>query len=72
MKLKDKQALRNMTIDELNSRISELENDSVKAQNEIKLGKLKNVRTKKNLRYEIALIKTIITEKQLVNQEETE
>lgn len=64
MKQSDKAKLQGLTTTELTKKLTELQVESAKTKHELKLGKLKNTKTARNLRYQIAFIKTLITQKQ--------
>jgi len=66
MKNKDIKALRELTIDELNKKLAELEMSFAKAQMEKRVGKLTDRRTGSKLADDIARVKTIITAKEMV------
>jgi len=65
MKQKAKQELRDKSIEELKALIAEKEKELQSYHLAIQTDKEKNVRVGKNKRVEIAIMKTIITEKQL-------
>jgi len=65
MKQKAKQELRDKSIEELKALITEIEKELQSHHLAVQTDKEKNVRAGKNKRIEIAVIKTIITEKQL-------
>lgn len=71
MKKQDKEKLRQADVAQLQKKLDSLAVDLVKTQNQLKLGKLTNLKSAKNIRYQIAFIKTIIREKELANQSET-
>lgn len=72
MKRQERQKIRQTSPEELKSQLQTLQMDLAKARNELKLGKLKNLKTAKNIRYEISLIKTVLREKELTNQTEAQ
>ena len=71
MKKNDKQKLHQSTVVELTKKLDSLHSDLVKHRNERALGKVSNLKTGKNIRLEIAVINTILTEKELANKSET-
>lgn len=68
MKQKTKQELRDKSIEELIALLAEKEKELQSHHLAIQTDKEKNVRAGKNKRIEIAIIKTIITEKQLATE----
>lgn len=65
MKNKDKQALREMTIADLQTKLGELEKAFANSQMEKKVGKLTDLRTGSKLADDIARVKTVITAKEM-------
>ncbi len=65
MKKNDKAKLHQSTIDQLQDQVAKLQIEVVKTNQEIKIGKQTNLKAAKNLRHQIAIIKTLITQKQL-------
>ena len=68
MKKNDLIELRKLDIASLQKKVSELKKKLVITKLKIKKGELKNVRAAKNLRRDIAVILTIIREKQILAQ----
>lgn len=67
MKSDKKQEIKNMTDTQLTKRLDQISEELVKINLDLKMGKLKNTSTGKALRYERALIKTVLAEK-IANQ----
>lgn len=65
MKNKDKKALRDMSIADLNTKLGELEKAFAKSQMEKRVGKLTDLRTGSKLADDIARVKTVITAKEM-------
>lgn len=65
MKTDKKQEIKNMNENQLSKRLEEILVELSKMNLEFKMGKVKNVHAMKDLRKERAVIKTILTEKQL-------
>ena len=63
MKKKDINKLRQLSVDELGQKTEELERELVKIKMDKALGKLKDVKKVAKKRKEIAIVKTIISEK---------
>lgn len=70
MKAKQKLELQQQSLTQLKTQLDTLATQLVVAKNEIKLGKQKNLKLAKNVRYQIALIKTYMSAKQELNQVE--
>ncbi len=68
MKRNDLVELRKLNLASLQKRLSELQKELVLTKLKIKRGELANLRAAKNLRRTIAVIKTIMTEKQLIKK----
>ncbi len=68
MKKNDLLAIRKMTLPALHQKLAELEKELVQTRLKFKRGDLTNVRACKNIRYQIAVIKTIMREKELLKQ----
>lgn len=66
MKTKEKQSLREKGIQDLEKILIEKEQEIIKARNDMFRGRVKNIRSIKSLRNEIARTKTYIREKELV------
>ncbi|MEK7521256.1 MAG: 50S ribosomal protein L29 [Patescibacteria group bacterium] len=66
MKTKDKKALKEKNIAELEKLLIDKEQEVIKTRADMFRGKIKNIRSVKNLKNEIARIKTLIREKQLL------
>ena len=67
---KEKQKLRQMTVEALNNEISDLTLDAATKRSELALGKLSDVKVIKKIKKRIAVIKTIIREKELASNTE--
>lgn len=65
MKRTDNKTLHEMSVEELRSKLAELESELGKSKVENAVGKLKNTASLTILRKEIARIKTIVREKEL-------
>lgn len=65
MKRDELKKWREQTVDEINSKIFELESQLYKLKHQLHIGQLKNFSTIKNMRREISILKTIINEKKL-------
>ncbi|MBW7944329.1 50S ribosomal protein L29 [Patescibacteria group bacterium] len=65
MKSKDKKALHEMTVADLNKKLAELELSFAKAQMEKRVGKLTDRRTGSKLADDIARVKTVIRMKEM-------
>ncbi len=63
MKKDEINKLRESTVDEINSRISETENQLYKLKHQLHIGQLKNFSVIKAKRREISILKTLIGEK---------
>lgn len=70
IKKQDKQKLHDSSVEDLHKKIESLQKELVLTKNQLALGKLSNLKQGKKLRAEIAVIKTIIREKELANQTE--
>jgi len=68
LKHKDKQKLRESSNQELTQQLTKLQAELPKNRNELRRGKLNNLKESKKIRYQIAFIKTVIREKELINQ----
>ncbi|NOY14801.1 MAG: 50S ribosomal protein L29 [bacterium] len=68
MKSDQKANLRQKTIDELSTLVDSLQKELALKKMEKAIGKLKQTHLIKDLYYKIALIKTIITEKQMTKE----
>lgn len=68
MKLKDKQKLRQETPTNLQTEIGRLEKEKVEKSLNTKIGKEKNVHAAKTAAHTIAVIKTVLREKELIHQ----
>lgn len=64
MKNDKKQEIRNKSKQELTARLNELKKEITKAKMDLSMGTLANVHEIKTLRYEMAFIKTIISQKE--------
>jgi large subunit ribosomal protein L29 len=69
MKTKDLSALRTKEKEELIKMLSERRLEAAKAKAEIKAGTQKNLKKVTNLRREIAVILTVLTEKKFLEEE---
>ncbi|MBI5044931.1 MAG: 50S ribosomal protein L29 [Candidatus Levybacteria bacterium] len=67
MKLKAKQETRNMSIEELRKKVDETRKNFSKSMLDHKQFKLKNVRSLTHMRKEIAVMLTVIKEKEMQN-----
>lgn len=56
---------RESTVDEINSKISEMESQLYKMKHQLHIGQLKNFSTIRNTRKDISVLKTLINEKKL-------
>jgi ribosomal protein L29 len=65
MKKKEKQELHEKTVTQLQKEVEKTENRLAKLRLELRAGKLKNVRQLMNQRHRLAVLKTIIREKEL-------
>ncbi len=65
MKLKDKKLTHSQTISQLNLKLEKAILELNKSKLDLKINKLKNTSQLKKLRHEIAVLKTIIHQKQL-------
>lgn len=65
MKKDQKKTLREQDKNSLQKRLTEISKELVNRQMEFTMGKLKNIHAKKVLRKEIAVIKTILSEKEV-------
>ncbi|HOL21692.1 MAG TPA: 50S ribosomal protein L29 [bacterium] len=63
MKKEDLKKWREATVDEINSRIAELQNQLYKLRHQLRIGQLKDFSIIKKTRREIAVLKTLIGEK---------
>jgi ribosomal protein L29 len=70
MKKKDLSSLRTKGKEELLKMLSEKKLEAAKAKAEVKAGTQKNLKKVTNLRKEIAVILTVLTEKNFMEQEE--
>lgn len=68
MKKQDLVSLKNKTIDELQKSLGEAKEQSQKIRVEVSLGKSKNVHTLNKKKKEIAKLKTVIREKQILEK----
>ena len=68
MKIKDLEGVRKKTPKELEEMLIQLESAKMKAVSEKLAGKGKNLKVTRNLRKDIAQLKTIIREKQLIDK----
>lgn len=64
MKSSDKQKLAKLSLEELKQKQANIRSQEVTARHQIKLSQEKNLKKAKNLRYQIALINTLISQKQ--------
>lgn len=62
MKKVDKNKWASASVSEINAQVAKLQKDLVVARNELRLGKLANTRTTSNIRREIAVLKTVLTQ----------
>ena len=67
MKGKDKQSLRSKTVVELTTALKEKRDELAKIRMELAMNKVKNVHATSMLRRDIAIIKTLMREKDLAN-----
>ena len=65
MKIKAKQELHQKTIIQLQKEVAKTEKELAKLRLELKAGKVKNVRGLMNQRHRLAVLKTILREKEL-------
>jgi large subunit ribosomal protein L29 len=65
MKREEIKKWRESTADEINLKISELENQLYKLRHQLHIGQLKNFSTVKNTRKDISVLKTLVSEKNL-------
>lgn len=65
MKNKDIKALRDMTVEDLNKKLAELELSFAKTQMEKRVGKLTDRRMGSKLADDIARVKTVLTAKEM-------
>lgn len=65
MKKKEKQELHQKTTAQLQKEVAKAEKTLAKLRLELKAGKVKNVRGLMNQRYHLAILKTILREKEL-------
>lgn len=65
MKKKEKQELHQKTTAQLQKEVAKAEKTLAKLRLELKAGKVKNVRGLMNQRYHLAILKTILKEKEL-------
>ncbi|KKU12307.1 MAG: hypothetical protein UX19_C0002G0014 [Candidatus Woesebacteria bacterium GW2011_GWA1_45_8] len=72
MKKKDITALRSKKTDELLKLLAEKKKEAQKSQVEIKAGTEKNLKKASNIRRDIAVISTLMTEINLMQEEEPE
>lgn len=72
MKRNDKQKLHQSSVAELHKQLDQLQLEQIKTRNELKLGKLNNTKVARNMRGQIAIIKTIIQQKELQAKLETQ
>lgn len=70
IKKKDRQKLHQSSVTDLEKQLTDLQAELPKVRNQLKLGKLTNLKVAKKIRYQIALIKTIIGNKALTKQVE--
>lgn len=63
MKKEEIKKWRGVTVEELNSRITELQNQLYKLRHQLRIGQLKNFSIIRKTRKEIAVLKTLIGEK---------
>jgi ribosomal protein L29 len=68
MKAKEKQELHQKTAPQLQKEIMKAEEKLAKLRLELKAGKLKNTRQLMNQRHQLAVLKTILREKELTNE----
>lgn len=66
MKKKEKQELHQKTISQLQKEVIKAEKEIAKLRLELRAGKVKNVRGLMNQRQRLAVLKTILREKELV------
>lgn len=66
MKIKEKQELHQKTIAQLQKEVKKAEKELAKLKLELKAGKLKNVHRLMSQRHQLACLKTILREKELV------
>lgn len=72
MKKKDLNDLKTKSVQDLNKKFSEIEKNKVNELLELKMGKTKNVHAGRNIRKDIAKIKTIIAMKQNLNENQSQ
>ena len=72
MKKKDISSLKTKSRDELLKMLAERRLDAARTRAEVKAGTQKNLKKVTNLRREIAVILTVLTEKSLMEKEEKE
>jgi len=65
MKTKDKKALRELSVAELNKKLIELQTSFAKAQLEKKVSKLADRRMVSKLSDDVARVKTVLTQKEM-------
>jgi len=65
MKREEIKKWRESTADEINLKISELENQLYKLRHQLHIGQLKNFSTVKKTRKDISILKTLVSEKNL-------
>ncbi len=66
MKLNDKKAIREKSVGDLQKEISALKKEYVVAKMQFKVGKLSNPKLLSSIKRKVALISTVVTEKQNV------
>lgn len=71
MKAQDKAKLHQSSAEELTNKIVSLQKDLVVEKHNIKLGKQSNLKAAQLIRKQIAIIKTIMREKQIANETES-
>lgn len=64
MKSQDKAKLHQSSVTELQSQLANLRRQLVQTRHLIQIGKEKNLKSASNLKHQIAIIKTIISQKQ--------
>lgn len=72
IKKERKKELKQMTLEELRAEVGKLKKELVKKKLDLKIGRLKNVKLIKKLRKEIALVLTLISEKELFEEAKDE
>jgi len=72
MKNKDKKELKAKSSAELQKEILEKESQLAKQKMDLKVGKLKNTSSLRFMADELAVLKTVLKEKQLIEERETE